>query len=71
MPHAQPISFSFIWSPENYKSWSSSLWNFLQCPPLYVQMSSSAPYSQTALACIRHSVLETKCQILIKQQAKL
>ena len=34
IPHARPISSFFIWIliifGENYESWSSSLWNFLQ-----------------------------------------
>jgi hypothetical protein len=42
--------------------------NFL---PFYAQTSSSAPDSQTASAHVLHSVLETKCQIHIKQQKKL
>jgi hypothetical protein len=43
-------------------------YNFL---PFQVQVTFSAPYSETALACSHHSVLETKCQILTKQQAAL
>jgi hypothetical protein len=40
---------------EEYKLWSSSIWNFLHPPVtsfLLVQTSSSAPFSQTFSICV-------------------
>jgi hypothetical protein len=58
---------------EQYRSWSSSLWNFLYSPlplPSWAQIFFSTRYSQTSSACLIPSISATKFHTHTKQQAK-